>query len=140
MPARLFRHAVGVVAAAGAMALACGAAQAQPTGYGPPPGYDDYGPTAGGVVVSPPYRARSWNGAPVQMVRASRVVPVADLDLNSPWGQHALYERVQRAAADACYEIDMSWTRGLYPTGEDSDCVGQATQRAMGQVYGGGYY
>jgi UrcA family protein len=138
MPARHFRHAIGLVAAAGAVALACGAAQAQPYGYGPPPGYD-YGPTAPEVTVSPPYQYRSWNGAPIQVVRSSRVVPVGDLDLNTPWGQHVAYERVERAAADACWDVDMAWTRGLYPIGEDDNCVGDATQRAMDQVYGGGY-
>jgi UrcA family protein len=132
MPSTFSKRVLAAAAAAGCLTLAFGAAHAQ--------GYDDdygYGPSVGTVTVSPPYRYRSWNGAPVEVVRASRVVDISDLDLNTDWGRGALYDRVERAAADACAEVDSSWTMGLYPTGQDSDCVGQTINRAMADVYGG---
>lgn len=123
------RLAAAAAAAAGALTLGAAEAHAQ--------GYDDYGPTAGTVTVSPPETYRSWDGAPIQRVYASRVVQIGDLDLDSDWGRHALYDRVERAAVDACDEVNSAWTQGYYPIGVDEPCVSLTIRRAMRQVYGG---
>ena len=122
------RRLLGAAAVASALCLGAAAAHAQ--------GYDGYGPTAGEVTVSPPVYSRSWNGAPVQVIRASRVVPTYDLDLSTDWGRYELHERVVRAAVSACDELDDAWTQGFYPTGDDGDCVGSTVRRTMVQVYG----
>ena len=131
MTSTLTRTLLAAVASAGALALGAGVAQAQSLDGG------GYGPYAGEITVSPPYRYRSWNGAPIQEVRAQRTVYVGDLDLRSDWGRRALYDRVERAAADACDEVNSAWTQGYYDVGLDSDCVGQTIQRTMHEVYGG---
>jgi UrcA family protein len=121
-----------MAAAAAALGLAAAtASHAQPY-------YDDgyYGydapPPVGEIVVRPQrYPERTYNGIPVERVYASRVVDASDLDLNTPWGARVLYDRVEDAAADACHELDMQWTRGLYPLESDVDCRARAVRRAM---------
>lgn len=129
MSSRLPMRLLTAAAAAAALGLGASVAHAQSLG--------GYGPTAGTITVSPPVRYRNWNGAPVQRVYASRVVEVGDLDLDSEWGRHALYDRVERAAADACDEVNSSWTQGYYDLGLDEPCVSLTIRRAMRQVYGG---
>ena len=113
-----------------------GVAHAQP--YGPDYGYGpDQSARVGEIIVRPTYRnERAFNGAPIVVAHATRIVDVSDLDLSTGWGQHVLYRRVTNAAADACNQLDMDWTMGLYPTGDDSDadCVHRAVYRAMQQV------
>jgi UrcA family protein len=98
----------------------------------------DYGvdtsATVGDITVyATPRQERSYNGAPIDMVRVSRVVPIADLDLSTYAGVHELHSRVERAAADACDQLDN--TPGLIPVqGDDSDCQHDAVRRAMDQA------
>ena len=147
-----FRGSMACAAAALGLAFA-GAGHAQPyddgpSGYGPapydqpdygPPGYppaayNDDTPYAGGVTVTaPPRHERSANGAEIDRVTASRVVDISDLDLSTHWGVHALHARVERAAADACQELDN--TPGLYPVDpSDTDCQQRAVHEAMASV------
>jgi UrcA family protein len=104
-----------------------------PPGY-PPPAYNDDTPYAGGVTVTaPPRHERTASGAEIDRVTASRVVDVSDLDLSTDWGVHELHARVERAAADACEELDN--TPGLYPVdSSDADCQHRAVHRAMASV------
>src|SRR6185437_678302 len=125
---RILRGAV--VSAVAALGLGFTVAQAQPY-------YDDYRAdaytTASGVTVyAHPYRQeRAPNGAPIEMVRVSRVVPVGDLDLSTGYGQHIMRERVRRAATDACNELDTM--PGYVPaSGEsDVDCYHRAVDDAL---------
>ncbi len=118
-PARL---TVLAFAAAGAL-LAGSAARAQP--------YDDYdydsGPsTVGELTVTAPYTVgRSAIGAPIQEVRASRIVEFRDLDLDTAWGAHALRARIRYAARSACEELD-----ARYPVTVDdpSNCYQNAVR------------
>ena len=135
MSLSFFRHIPGVRTACAVAALALGAAasaHAQPyeDGY-----YDDGGPTVGTIIVTPEHRRveHSFNGAPIVTAHASRVVDISDLDLSTGYGVHELHRRVSRAALDACSDLDMAWTQGLYPTADDSDaaCYHRAVNRAM---------
>jgi len=124
---------VSVVAALG---LSFTAAHAQPyydqypSAY---PQYPDTFTTADGVTVyAHPYRQeRAPNGAPIETVRASRFVDISDLDLDTRYGRHVMRERVQRAAVDACRELDT--LPGYVPdVGEnDADCSRRATEDAL---------
>jgi UrcA family protein len=121
-----------VISAVAALGLSFTAAQAQPY-------YDEYPSdayaysTANGVTVyARPYRSeRAPNGAPIERVSVSRTVDVSDLDLDSGYGRHIMRERVQRAAADACNELDR--LPGYVPdVGEnDADCQRRAVNDAM---------
>jgi UrcA family protein len=64
------------------------------------------------------------------------VVNTSDLDLSTGWGVHVLRDRVERAAADACNELDNQWTVGLYPLPDENttDCIRNAADRAMYQA------
>jgi UrcA family protein len=105
-------------------------AQAQP--YYDEPTYADQGAEVGGLIVTAPYhRERTYNGMPVERVTASRVVDISDLDLSTGWGVHELRARVQRAAVEACDEVDRAWVIGRYPLDSDSDCYHDAVRRAM---------
>jgi len=119
--------------ATAAAALSLGVAtssNAQP--YYGEPGYYDEPAQAGEIIVRPErWPGRTYNGIPTERVYASRVVDVSDLDLNTPWGAHVLYRRVERAAADACDELNMQWTHGLYPIDQDADCKARAVRHAM---------
>lgn len=119
------------VCAVAAMGFAAAPAVAQP--YYGSPSYSDQAATVGGVTVTAPRRyERTFTGAPIQHVWASRVVPISDLDLSTAWGVHRLRHRVERAAASACSELDMQWTVGLYPlNSNDADCYHRAVDHAM---------
>jgi UrcA family protein len=123
---------VGLAAACG---LAVGGAYAQPYDTVGPSG--DYAYTSPGITVyATPDYSRTWNGVPIVVARASRVVNTNDLDLTTPVGQYVLRDRVERAASDACNELDDAWIMGLYPLpGEsDADCYAGAVSDAMGRA------
>ncbi len=112
----------GVAVAAAGMALVTAPAMAQPYPYGP----DET--TVGEIVVSPPVLGRSAIGAPIRLVSTSRVVRFGDLDLGAPWGRHELRVRIERAARNACDDLE-----ARYPvTADDSpDCYRTAVRNAM---------
>ena len=95
--------------------------------------YSDGAEVGGVTVYAHPYGPRTWNGAPVVVARATRVVNTGDLDLSTGWGVHELRDRVERAAADACNELDNQWTVGLYPLPDENttDCIRNAADGAM---------
>src|SRR5579863_4515675 len=126
----------GSVAAAAALGLGFAGAHAQPYDNGPAYGDEQPYTTSGVTVYAPRHHYRSWSGAPIVRVRATRTVNASDLDLSTGWGMHELRNRVQRAAADACDQLDKQWTVGLYPMAEDSDadCYVNAVDDAMSQV------
>jgi len=101
-------------------------------------GYYDQGAYADsdmdGVTVYAPYRAErdGATGAPIETVRASRVVYFHDIDPNSRWGHHVLVRRIRGAARDACQQIDRE--APLTDNMDDNTCVRNATQRAMDDV------
>jgi len=115
--------------------------------YAPTGTYADTSADVGGVTVTAPYRQeRTFTGAPIVTVQASRIVPISDLDLSTGEGMDVLHHRVERAAYSACNELDQSYTMGLYPVGDDSntDCAARAVGNAMasapvGPAPGAGY-
>jgi UrcA family protein len=139
----------GILSASAAVAAAvlgftlAAPAQAQP--YGDQGAYiGDNGSEVGGLTVTAPRhrRERTFWGSEVVVARAHRVVDISDVDPSTAAGQDVILDRVQRAAADGCAELDRLWTVGLYPLqGNDADCYNFAVQRAMSRVeptaYGG---
>lgn len=93
------------------------------------------------TVTAPARRERGPNGAPIEIIRASRTVPIDDLDLSTGRGMDILHSRVERAAYSACDELDKSYVYGRYPVGDssDSDCMARAVDDAMAQVSSPGY-
>jgi len=93
-------------------------------GYYPQPAYT----TSDVVVIAPRTAGRSAIGAPIERVRASRIVEFRDLDLSTPWGADALRRRIRSAARDACDELDFR-----YPITVDTgdDCFADAVHNAM---------
>jgi UrcA family protein len=129
-----YRLALCAAAAAG-LALAAPGLPAQAQDYG---GYDNgsqYVDEDSGVTVTAEPRLREYRdpytGAPYERVTASRVVSYADLNLNSRWGVRELKARVQRAAEDACYELENSNT---ISAPDDPPCVPTAVRRALYRV------
>ena len=122
-----------VISAVAALGLSFTAAQAQPyydqtDAYGP----DSYNYANGITVYAHPYRQRrAPNGAPIVTMTSSRVVPIDDLDLGTGWGRHIMRQRVERAAADACRDLNMR--PGYVPdVGEnDTDCYHRAVDDAL---------
>jgi UrcA family protein len=85
------------------------------------------------VVIAPRRQERSAIGAPIDVVSASRVVDTSDLDLSTGWGVDALHARVERAAADACEQLDNE--PGYVPVdGDDADCQHRAVRDALAQT------
>ena len=153
--------ALGGVAAIGLAVACAGGASAQnyysSPSYDQPPAYDarsydqdsaytqpnsDYDSRAyslnqetrfGDVIVRAPRRAGrdSATGAPIETAVAQREVRYDDLDLNSRWGAHELRVRIDRAARDACDEIDQRYT--VIDT-DDTSCVRRAVQDALYQT------
>jgi UrcA family protein len=78
----------------------------------------------------------STTGAPIETVRASRVVYYGDLDLSTRAGAHVLRARVARAANAACDELDVA-----YPiaTSDSPPCFETAYREAMEQTPVGYY-
>jgi UrcA family protein len=125
------RTIAGLGALAIAGVLAASAVKAQPSRY-----YDNepgYVTTSEDITVyaRPRYHERSWNGAPIDTVRESRVVYARDLDLSTYWGSRTLRRRIQHAARDICQDLDFR-----YPVTVDSedDCYSGAVHGAMRQV------
>jgi UrcA family protein len=134
------------VSAVAALGLSFTAAQAQPyyddysDTYAPAPD-DTYAPapdayaydTAPGITVyAHPYRQpRASNGAPIVHMTASRVVPIDDLDLGTGYGRYVMRQRVERAAVDACRDLDT--TPGYVPDVGESDVDCQ--RRAVADAY-----
>jgi UrcA family protein len=120
--------------AAGAMSFTiAGAAQAQPY----PDAYSgDYGSQVPGLTVRAPrrHRERTYWGSHVVIARAHRYVDISDVDPSTAFGHQVVLDRVQRAAADGCAELDRQWSQGLYPLDNDTDCYASAVGRAMSQV------
>jgi UrcA family protein len=81
----------------------------------------DTSATVGGVTV--------YASPPIETVRVSRVVPIDDLDLSTRDGVHELHSRVERAANDACDQLDNM--PGAIPVQDGSDCRHDAVHRAM---------
>ena len=129
------------IAAVATLGLSFTAANAQPyynddpdNTYAPAPDAYAYDYAPGITVYAHPYRGRrAPNGAPIVHMSASRVVPIDDLDLGTGYGRHVMRERIQRAAVDACHDLDM--TPGYVPdVGEnDVDCQ----RRAVADAYAG---
>lgn len=130
MTGHKLRMTVGVAALAMGAILTVGAARAQPYGYY---GYDpDQATNAEGFTVyAPRAYGRSPIGADIEAVRESRIVYARDLDLSTPWGAHALRRRIERAARDACDDLD-----ARYPVTADAapDCFQGAVRGAMTEV------
>ncbi|MDR3511778.1 MAG: UrcA family protein [Caulobacteraceae bacterium] len=125
------------LAAAASLALSAApiwaqAQQAYDQGYaGPSGGYPDE--MSGVTVYAPRYVGRSaTTGAPIELVRASRVVDYSDIDPDTEWGAHVLRTRIERAARSACDELDAE-----YPisTSDNPPCVDEAVRNAMHQVH-----
>jgi UrcA family protein len=87
-----------------------------------------------GVTVFAPYRQDrdAATGAPIETVRASRIVYFHDIDPNSRWGHHVLVRRIRGAARDACQQIDREYP--LTDNLDDNSCIRAATQRAVDDV------
>ncbi|HEY2178610.1 MAG TPA: UrcA family protein [Caulobacteraceae bacterium] len=125
---------------ASALALSAGAAAAQTyddPNYPPPaPAYSpndyqaDTAYTTGEITVYARPRARYGSplGAQEEVVRESRVVYSADLDLNTYGGARALRFRIERAAHSACAELD----RHIAVSADaPRDCYDNAVRDAM---------
>ena len=119
------------VATISSLAFIAAPAQAQPAYAGD--GYA-YSTNAPSVTVYAPRRfdRDSATGADIDVVQASRVVDTQDLDLSTNWGMHALNVRVDRAAREACNEIDRRYPDTVLD--DNATCVSHAVDRAMGEV------
>ena len=125
----------GAVAALG---LSFTAAHAQPYYDDYPQPYNNDYPsdaytTANGVTVyaHPYHQERAPNGAPIETLQASRFVDISDLDLDTGYGRHVMRQRIERAATEACHQLDT--TPGYVPdVGEnDVDCYHRAVNDAL---------
>lgn len=128
----LLRGSMACAALALGLTFAVGT-QAQPYYDQPDPSYasSDASSDVGGLtVIAPRHQERTWSGAPIVNVSASRVVDTSDLDLSTGWGVHVMHQRIRAAAVDACSELNN--LPGLYPTAEssDADCYHRAVRRA----------
>ncbi|HEY1414690.1 MAG TPA: UrcA family protein [Caulobacteraceae bacterium] len=112
-------------ASAFGLVLAASAASGQP--------YYASDPSVGGVTVyAPRHLGRTSIGAPIEIVRESRVVYTADLDLSTPWGARALHRRIQRAAFDACNDLDSRYT--VIEDDNGRDCYRSAVRGAYDEI------
>ena len=71
------------------------------------------------------------NVARSERVSASRLVRYRDLDIDSPSGARELHYRIERAARDACQELDDRYPNAMSDNG---DCVGDAVRNAEHDV------
>ena len=136
---RSYLGCVGLAAAA-SVAVAAVPAPASAQGDYAQGGYDEgyQGPSdeVGSVTVhaAPRFGRDAATGAPYELVSASRVVDYSDLDPYSAYGAHVLRIRIQRAAEDACNQIDAEYPN---TTDDQPPCVRTAVQRAMYDVHHG---
>lgn len=122
-----------VISAVAALGLTFTAAHAQPYYDQYPDTYNYTDANGDGITVyaHPYHERRAPNGAPIERLTASRVVPIDDLDLSTGYGRHVMRERVRRAATEACHDLDMM--PGYVPdVGEnDADCYRRAVDDAL---------
>ena len=134
-------HSLGLFALAllsGAMVLAVAPSKAQPVQSTPSAPTESmheevtvYAPyVVRRKVINPMMSKTSSTG--LELVSVSRSVSFRDLDLSKPSDVTTLENRVHRAAADACTEIDKRFPTTKYtPVPENQDCVGNAVSEAM---------
>lgn len=118
---------LGLAAAAG-LALSLNVAPVHAQDYSDDSGaYQESGVT----VYAPRVVGRSEIGAPIEEVHASRIVYFNDLNLDTRWGAHVLRTRIERAADQACDQLDQN-----YPidAGDSPPCRQTAIDNAMYQV------
>ncbi len=135
---QITKNYLGVAGLAAATSLTLAAAPALAQSYA-----DDgyvYQTDVPSVTVYAPRHAQrdAATGAPYEVVRATRVVDTHDLDLSTNWGMHALNIRVDRAAREACDEINYRF-QGTVDE-DNSSCVRRAEDRAMSEVQNAVYY
>jgi UrcA family protein len=129
---------LGVVGLAAASSLTLAAAPALAQSYADD-GYVYQTDVPSVTVYAPRHAPRdAATGAPYEVVRATRVVDTHDLDLSTNWGMHALNVRVDRAAHEACDEINYRF-QGTVDE-DNSSCVRRAEDRAMSEVQDTVYY
>ena len=131
----------GVALAGLGLALAAAPARAQDPTYDGPGYQRDYGPAYDRasyrddgdeiVIRARPLGRSSTTGAPIERVSASRLVRYRDLDIDSPSGARELHYRIERAARDACQELDDRYPNAMSDNG---DCVGDAVRNAEHDV------
>lgn len=135
---RNYLGCLGLAAAASVAVAAVPAPASAQSDYSQGGGYDEgyQGPPdeVGAVTVyaSPRLGHDAATGAPYELVSASRVVDYSDLDPYSAYGAHVLRVRIQRAAEDACNQIDAEYPN---TTDDQPPCVRTAVQRAMYDVH-----
>ncbi len=121
----MMKRGVMGLAAGASLGLAAIPAHAQDdsyydSGYAPAAtsSYDDsrYVDEEGLTVTAPRHIGRSAIGADIDEVSASRTVRYDDLDVDTGYGAHVLKVRIERAARDACDQLDRD-----YPYTADSD-------------------
>lgn len=135
--AMIKRGVMGVAAGAFSLGLAAiPAAHAQDdgyydNGYSSSSSYDDndYTTTDGVTVTAPRHLGRSAIGAPIDLVSASRSVRYDDLDVDSGYGAHVLKARIERAARDACDQLDRDYPNGV--DGDGRDCYTDAVRNGL---------
>jgi len=126
-------------------ALICGALlAASAPGFAQPATSADTSPANEMVTVYAPFVVRHKPVKPMmsrtastglELVSVSRSVSFHDLDLSKPIDAATLENRVHRAAADACSELDKRFPRSIYlPVPEKQDCIGNAVSEAMVSV------
>jgi len=129
---------LGVVGLAAATGLTLAAAPALAQSYGDD-GYVYQTDVPSVTVYAPRHAPRdAATGAPYEVVRATRVVDTHDLDLSTDWGMHALNVRVDRAAREACDEINYRF-QGTVDE-DNTSCVRRAEDRALSEVHNAVYY
>ena len=103
---------------------------AQDDGYGYGYGYGNDGSDVT-VRASPRGERDPATGAPLDYVSVTRTVSYRDLDLRTGYGVRTLRDRIERAAFDACNDIEMHYV----PVNDDMRaCIRAATREAMYQA------
>lgn len=128
--AMLKRGAMGLAAGAFSLGLAAIPAHAQDdgyydNGYGAASSYEDEGVT----VTAPRHVGRSAIGADIDLVSASRTVRYDDLDVDTGYGAHLLKARIERAARDACDQLDRDYPDAA--DGDGHDCYSDAVRDGL---------
>jgi UrcA family protein len=123
---------LATAAAAFGFAVSAAPAQEYTYSYSTAPGY--YGPPPEEVIIEAPrYHApqRSTIGAPIEDVAMSRTIRFDDLDLRTPWGAHALRDRIAYTARTLCNRMDF-----VYPvsTSDSPPCYRTAYEDGMAQA------
>ncbi|HEY2178609.1 MAG TPA: UrcA family protein [Caulobacteraceae bacterium] len=124
-------HASLIGAAALAALTFAGGATAQSSSY-QPSAYEPAYTTGDITVYAPRYQPRTSEGAPTYRVRASRLVHTGDLDLSTYWGAREARARIERAAREACNQVEPRFPMINDPSGPD--CMGGAVRHAMYEV------